>query len=212
LYGDNNFPDKFNLWVGGIVDLTNAKGMSIWAKPSENAIDFQGETISGIYDQAIRLNHLGGNVELAIANGTTVAGDVIADTIDAIDATFNTCLVDNSPVRTFANSGGGDGMTYPPTGIAVSGGDHWEDMSIDPDTVAYLNTANSGNLTASGDLTGATLKVIGDKSASGITAPATGAAMIAWNARNSGETNFVNTKGALDGGFTRGTTSRQEGK
>jgi hypothetical protein len=141
--------NHYNLWTGeGYV--TGGKGMTIWAKAAENAIDFQGQTIGGAYDQTIRLNYLGGAVRLgptilvtangAISGASSInaatigsSGLILANQIEA-----QTCEVGNSPVRTFANTpdGPGQGMVWPTDGIAVSLGDHWQDPSIDPASLA----------------------------------------------------------------------------
>ena len=69
--------------------------------------------------------------DLTVAGGATVLGDLSADT-----ATFTDCMVDDSPVRTFANTpdGPGEGMVWPQTGeFAISGGDHWQNfLSAEP--------------------------------------------------------------------------------
>ena len=76
----------------------------------------------------------------ALAGNFEIGGDAtIAGALSAGDTSFATCLVDESPVRTFANTpdgGGGGGMVWPDIGIAVSAGDHWESPSIDPVTLA----------------------------------------------------------------------------
>jgi hypothetical protein len=146
--------DSFNLWVGGGY-ITGSQGMTIWAKAAENAIDFQGQTIGGAYDQAIRLNYLGGPIRLGtnivVNSGGNVLGIssmsavnvMVSGFVAASDMEAQTCVVDNSPVRTFANTpdGPGQGMVWPPIGIAVSAGDHWQDPSIDPASLATWPTA-----------------------------------------------------------------------
>jgi hypothetical protein len=139
--------DSWNAWIGDFY-LPSNKGMTIWARADENAIDFQGETIGGAYDQTIRLNYLGGNVQIGpiifSAIGDIVGvGDIAVSSIAADDADFDTCEVNNSPVRTFANTpdGPGQGMVWPPDGIPVSLGDHWQNPSIDPATLATWPTA-----------------------------------------------------------------------
>jgi hypothetical protein len=161
---NGNF-DSFNLWVGDFY-LPGNKGMTVWARADEDAIDFQGQTIGGAYDQTIRLNFLGGDVEIgpitfdasgniigaaAIAMtgdltgvvNITASGDLDVDSITANDADFAACAVNNSPVRTFANTpdGPGEGMVWPPDGIPVSLGDHWQNPSIDPDSLVTWPTA-----------------------------------------------------------------------
>ena len=52
--------------------------------------------------------------------------------------------VDNSPVRTFANTpDSGGGPTYPPAGIGVSTGTAWDDVSIDPATLPSLSATEN---------------------------------------------------------------------
>jgi len=133
--------DSFNLWTGGGY-ITGSKGMTVWAKAAQNAIDFQGQTIGGAYDQAIRLNYLGGNVLLGPVVTVDALGDITgvnhlgAVTLTANDAEFETCEVANSPVRTFANTPEGEGPSYPPAGIGISTGTSWVEDSIDPASLA----------------------------------------------------------------------------
>jgi hypothetical protein len=70
------------------------------------------------------------------ASDTLHAGTAYADNLQ-VNQTLNAAAanVDGSPVRTFANSGGGGGGSYPEAGIAVSTGTAW-DTSIDPETLA----------------------------------------------------------------------------
>lgn len=107
-----------------------------------------------------------GNLEVdgnLTAANLGINGDAIVQgELSANSAAFVECLVDNSPVRTFANSPGGGGMEFPPAGIGVSTGTEWDDDSIDPATIAYLNTANTFALSQ---------KVLGQLSAYGFTAP-----------------------------------------
>jgi hypothetical protein len=77
------------------------------------------------------------------AASLAVTGDANLGTVEANDATFATCEVDNSPVRTFANTAEGAGPSYPPAGIGVSTGTAWDTTSIDPATVPRLNLANT---------------------------------------------------------------------
>jgi hypothetical protein len=152
------YPDIYNMWIGQTPDTTGDKGMYIWAQPSQNAIDFQGETANATptYDQTIRLNYLGGDVKigpaatvnadgditaagnLSVANAAITGDAIVGGELQADSATFNSCSVDNSPVRTFDNTpdGPGEGMVWPPIGIAVSLGDHWQNPSIDPAALA----------------------------------------------------------------------------
>jgi hypothetical protein len=130
--------NNYNMWIGANRDLTGAQGMSIWGRPSANAVDLQGETLqddttTGLYNQAIRLNYLGGNVLLGPNITVDTAGDLTGIVnLTASDARFTTCEVANSPVRTFANSPDTAGPTYPPPGIGISTGTAWSATSIDP--------------------------------------------------------------------------------
>ncbi len=82
--------------------------------------------------------------------GDIIAGSITADSIEAGSATFDTCLVDESPVRTFANTADGpsQGMIWPTLGVPVSLGDHWQNPSIDPTTLALLNVSNAADFIA----------------------------------------------------------------
>lgn len=83
-------------------------------------------------DTAINLN----GHTLNLGGGTTNIANLTAPLIEADEANFVACNVDNSPVRTFENSPDPGGwMIYPPEGIAVSTGEEW-DNSIDPATLA----------------------------------------------------------------------------
>ena len=135
-------PTSYNLWLGNAHN-TGGKGMTVASDDTLNVIDFQGMTVGGAYDQTIRLNYLGGSVQIGpltfdAAGNLTGIGAITADSIAADDADFTTCEVANSPVRTFANTpdGPGQGMVWPPDGIPVSVGDHWQSPSIDPATLA----------------------------------------------------------------------------
>jgi hypothetical protein len=205
-------PDTtYALWLGQNPDINISKGMYVWPKPSENAIDLQGLTAAGAnpYNQTIRLNYLGGDVvigknatvseagnltmsgNLEVAN-LTVTGDAIVDGELQADSTiFNTCEVDGSPVRTFANSPGPGGMIWPKSGVAVSAGDHWQDPSIDPATLAYVDRSNTFQGIIQMEF----------NAFAGITSPTSGFTL-AWNLTNSvGETDFINTGGSGGGGF-----------
>lgn len=237
----------YNAWIGDLLYPTGPdKGMYIQALESENAIDLQGQTYGGAYDQTIRLQPNGGNLQLGMnatideAGGLTAvaahlsqtlavdgdtqlsgnlnvaqdvailgaasfdggitgpvnvsgdltatgniaavnasfSGEVDASTLSAVDASFDNCLVNGSPVRTFANSGDQGGMEWPPAGIGVSTGTAWDDSidpatlatypaagiavstgtawgaPIDPATIAFLNRANifTGTQTINGDV------------------------------------------------------------
>jgi hypothetical protein len=116
----------FPLWLGHDADALTPKGLMITPDNANNAINFQGETQGSptTYDQAINLNMQGGLVNIG-PDGLAVEGGVVAE-----DAEFATCEVAGSPVRTFANSGGG-GISFPPAGIPVSTGSAWL-ASINP--------------------------------------------------------------------------------
>lgn len=134
--------DHYNLWTGQGY-LPGNKGMTVWARAAEDAIDLQGLTIGGAYDQTIRLNYLGGDVQIGPitfdeSGNITAIDSLAAASFIGGDAEFDTCEVDNSPVRTFANTpdGPGQGMVWPTDGIAVSLGSSWQNPSIDPTTLA----------------------------------------------------------------------------
>jgi hypothetical protein len=122
---------------------------------------------------------------------------IMCETLDAVDVTaangdFDTCIVANSPVRTFDNTpdGPGEGMVWPDIGIPVSEGSTWG-PSIDPATVAYRNQANRFALQQN----------FAWNSAGGITAPAGGGTTIGWGLRNNDETDFINAHAGAAGGF-----------
>jgi hypothetical protein len=291
-----NFNNEINLWVGDPFQ-NGAKGMYTFGRPAENAIDLQGETVGGTYDQTIRLNHLGGDVwltpngitnvgdihahgdmeltgdlsmmgnfnitgsigvagqinmgeltcisitgknnagdpdavkilsDLHVATNFTVVGNthmhntdiqgelditgnvgmlgnfnitgsigiagqinmgeltcisitgkdnagnpapvkilgdghvtgdwVVDGEVSAADASFETCLVNNSPVRTFANTGDSGGMQFPPIGIGVSLGDAWG-ASINPNTLQGKLTLTTNGTSGAATLAGNTLNV-----------------------------------------------------
>lgn len=156
--------NHYNLWTGQAY-LPGNKGMTVWAKAAENAIDFQGQTLGGAYDQAIRLNYLGGAIRLGplvqvTANGSvtgitslSATGQIVATgaitgaSILAQSGNFTQTLqVDASPVRTFANTpdgGNGSGMVWPDAGVPVSLGNGWQTPSIDPSTLARTSMGNN---------------------------------------------------------------------
>jgi hypothetical protein len=83
---------------------------------------------------------------LAAANADITNDLIVGDELSANSASFVACLVDNSPVRTFANSpddGGGGGMEWPPAGIGVSTGTGWSDDSIDATNPVFAGTVTS---------------------------------------------------------------------
>jgi len=141
-------------WLGpGGPGIAGTKGMLGSAIPG--FIDLQGMTQPGTYDQTIRLNHLGGDVQIGTQltfhpDGTMtglasldVTGNVtIGGDLAATNAFFSEAEVDGSPVRTFANSPDApSGMVWPVAGIAVSTGSAWENPSLDPATLATWPTA-----------------------------------------------------------------------
>jgi hypothetical protein len=92
-----NLDGNINLWTGQPYEQAGSKGMTVQAKPTENAIDLQGQTVGGANDQKIRLNPAGGSVEtggnlnvtgsifiapgsLSVAGQAAIAGDLGADT------------------------------------------------------------------------------------------------------------------------------------
>lgn len=237
VYSSPLYPNIFNMWIGQTPDVATNKGMYIWARPTEDAIDFQGETANGTYDQDIRLNYLGGSVWLGAnarvdANGALIAGATILESVTAAQADFDDCNVGDSPVRTFANTADGpsQGMIWPTFGIPVSEGDHWQDPSIDPaslatwppvgvavstgtawgpsieaNTIPRNNTAN----TFTGANTFAVVTVLQAFSATmnnsvlpPVVSPSAGGFALGWNSWQSfGETDFINSRGGGGGGF-----------
>lgn len=214
LYSDPTYPDNFNLWIGQANDFTGSKGMYIWPKPLEDAIDFQGQTIGGAYDQAIRLNPLGGDVmlgpsltvstdgdittlgNLAVGNLSVTGDAIVGGELQADSAVFDSCMVDESPVRTFANtpdSGPGEGMVWPDIGIPVSLGDAWQSPSIDPATIPYLNVPNTFTAGPQGMMeSGAFMKVRGNVAIGAIDFTHPGLTT-SWNlSQQSAETSFTN--------------------
>ena len=212
VYPDPNYPDTFNMWIGQFPELAGNKAMYIWGHPSENAVDVQGVTSTGVtstptYDQTIRLNYLGGDVNIGMNASVTEDGELTAATINAGDAIFASCLVDESPVRTFANTpdtGPGDGMLWPDVGIAVSLGSSWQSPSIDPATIAYLGTPNwfTAPQTVNDDLTVWGLLLTSRDSAAGMNTGTQQGCFFTWNISNAdGETDFVNNNTGSVGGF-----------
>jgi hypothetical protein len=215
--------NHYNLWAG-MAYLPGGKGMTIWAKPTENAIDLQGSTIGGAYDQTIRLNYLGGNVQIGPSTFSPIGditgvGDIAAASIAADDADFDTCEVGNSPVRTFANTpdGPGQGMVWPTDGIPVSLGDHWQNPSIDPASLATWPPAGIAVSTGTAWGTSVDTANVAMRNLANIftqpnsfsfnangstTVTVQGGLQIAWNVGNgSGETDFINIHSAVGGGF-----------
>lgn len=141
-------PDATEAFWLGQPELTNGKGLAITAQAANNLIIFQGQTTGGAYDQTISLNPQGGSVQIGPitfdAAGNIIGIDNLAtaslttSSLTADDADFDTCEVNSSPVRTFANTpdGPGQGMVWPPNGVPVSLGDHWQSSSIDPTSLA----------------------------------------------------------------------------
>ena len=92
--------------------------------------------------------------ETLTAAAATFATLDVTETLTADAAAFDSCSVDGSPVRTYANTPV-VGTPYPPAGIGVSTGTAWA-TSIDPASLAYLaaNNVFTGNMTINGTLTG----------------------------------------------------------
>ena len=75
--------------------------------------------------------------------GAIIADSISTNLLAANDAEFETCIVDNSPVRTFANTADSpEGMIWPTVGIPVSTGTSWLNPSIDPATIPRLGLPN----------------------------------------------------------------------
>ena len=162
-----------------------------------------------------------------VPEGAIIANSITADsissgTIEAQDATFEDCLVGDSPVRTFANTADSpsQGMIWPTLGIPVSLGDHWQDPSINPASLAgwppigvpvSTGTAWGASipantiprLDASGNLTivGA-VNVMANANGQPVNAT-NGGMKITWNIGLAAETDFINarTVGPGSGGF-----------
>ena len=172
LTGDAAAP---NLWLGGQSN-TAQKGLYMWVKPDENSMTIQGMTAGGAFDQTIRINPHGADVQIGQVMAVHENGDVFVTTLTTTDdltvqgdltalnghilgdfivdgessadsAAFNTCVVAGSDVRTFANT---PDASYPPAGIAVSTGTAW-DTPIAAADVPRLSAATNvftGNLQA----------------------------------------------------------------
>lgn len=98
--------------------------------------------------------------------------------------------------------GSATSITYPPAGIAVSTGSTGWGTSINPATVAYLNTANVFTLPQTFASDGATIHMRGNIPAVSVDVTHPGST-ISWNlTQGNGETSFINI-GALvgSGGF-----------
>lgn len=139
-----------------------------------------------------------------VQDGTIMAPAANFDTITAQGADFDTCLVANSPVRTFANTGDpSTGMEFPPAGIGVSTGTAWSATSIDPATIPRLNTPNT--YTAAPQTVneaGANITMRGNVPMGSINVANPGTT-ISWNLHGDAETSFT-TVGSLvgSGGFS----------
>lgn len=125
----------------------------------------------------------------ATLTGTISAGSaIVSGDISAEAAEFNSCDVDGSPVRTFANTpDNGGGATYPPPGIGVSTGTTWG-ASIDPATVAFLNHPNVGDIDTSGNVAAASVTTTGNVAATGNL--------------SAGPATFLNADGSLACGYS----------
>jgi hypothetical protein len=127
--------NDYNLWIGGGY-VPGTQGMTVWARASEDAIDFQGMTVpvsfnAPTYDQDIRLNYLGGDVYIGPNANITEEGA----------AEFTSCTVGGSPVLTQAELPPGS-FVYPPVGVAVSTSSSWG-PSIDPTTLLTTNPSQN---------------------------------------------------------------------
>ena len=89
-----------------------------------------------------------GTPQLLVNVNMVCDGDVvIGGNLSAERADFTGCFVNGSEVLTAADLPPG-GIPYPPAGIGVSTGSAWEEDSIDPATIAYMNAMNQGKLKA----------------------------------------------------------------
>ena len=150
--------------------------------------------------------HVGG--DLMIGGDVYAANGQFTGNVTAADGIFDTCEVDNSPVRTFANTPDApDAPTYPPAGIGVSTGTAWSPDSIDPatlatypaagipqstgtawgpsipaNTIAYVNQANTfaADQTIETNLFVKTARISADASSLVLDAPA-GAVVLNWD-------------------------------
>lgn len=151
-------------------------------------------------DYSIGINYLDCNAGLITVNQPLtfvqgITGDVnFTGDITAPTANFTDCLVDQSPVRTFANTPGGpgQGMVWPDIGIAVSQGDTWQSPSIDPAILARTNINNMFTDAQS----------LMHNSLGSFTTPSAGGISLTWNISNAtGEVDFINHT-PTGGGFS----------
>ena len=96
--------------------------------------------VNGIFSESVSAQQDLACGQDLIVEGNGSFGETVSieGDVSAANADFSTCEVANSPVRTFANTpdGPGQGMVWPPDGVPVSLGDHWQNPSIDPDSLA----------------------------------------------------------------------------
>jgi hypothetical protein len=157
------------------------------------AITAPAATITNLAATSANLGSLVVPGTAMIYGDMTLYAPLTATTITANDAALATCEVDNSPVRTFANTpdGPGQGMIWPDIGVPVSLGSTWQSPSIDPATLARTNVNN--NFAATQSFTSNTLGSVPTPS-QGLT--------LAWNVSNAtGESDFINSPAGAGGGF-----------
>lgn len=140
-----------------ILTLTNAASPTdqrVWIMAAlRDRLIFSAETDGGeddIWMQIIRS-----------APGVLSAVDIYpplnCEGLTATDAEFNTCEVNGSPVRTFANTPSGS-MVYPGAGLALSTGAAWG-ASLDPATLQGKLTLTTTGSSGAATLTGNTLNI-----------------------------------------------------
>jgi len=144
--GTNYVPAPVSLAGDVILSSLTVTGDTIFAgsvSGADGSLNVEGDiTATGdVYGANAQFTGLGQFDNLAARVGGFET--LNADDLAAENAIFNTCEVDNSPVRTFANTpdGPGEGMVWPTDGVPVSLGDHWLNPSLDPDTLVRTNPA-----------------------------------------------------------------------
>lgn len=139
-----SYPDQYQVWIGQNPDAPPSKGMYLWAQPSANVIDLQGQTVGGAYDQKIRINPQGGNIELAL-QGNAAVGNLNISGTTTLGADPTQPL--QAATKQYVDSRTGS-MVYPAAGVAVSTGNAWG-TSIPQNNIPLLNAptnAFTGNL------------------------------------------------------------------